>query len=193
MAISARLGRFYRRCLRLRLGALPLGREQSMQRRERAERRHRMRLHAHRAAARCIKHPKRQLPKAYRRRPPKAASRRGDRPTLDYLMNANSASHPGMPRVDDLDLVASFRTVCLLVRTCTTSAVPTRRWATGRPTRPMISKSSRRIWRPEPAGPTLAKPLTCLRDRRQLFSRFRHPTPAQIFDCLVLKALAPIG
>jgi hypothetical protein len=25
-----------------------------------------------------------------------------------------------MPRVDDLDLVASFRTVCLLVRTCTT-------------------------------------------------------------------------
>lgn len=89
-----------------------------MQRRERAERRHRMRLHAHRAAARCIKHPKRQLPKAYRRRPRKAASRRGDRPTLDYLMNANSASHPGMPRIDDLDLVASFRTVCLLVRTC---------------------------------------------------------------------------
>jgi transposase len=35
------------------------------------------------------------------------------------LMNANSASHPGMPRVDDLDLVASFRTVCLLVRSCT--------------------------------------------------------------------------
>jgi hypothetical protein len=90
-----------------------------MQRRERAERRHRMRLHAHRAAARYIKHPKRQLPKAYRRRLRKAASRRGDRPTLDYLMNANSASHPGMPRVDDLDLVASFRTVCLLVRTCT--------------------------------------------------------------------------
>ena len=95
-----------------------------MQRRERAERRHRMRLHAHRAAARCIKHPKRQLPKAYRRRPRKAASRRGDRPTLDYLMNANSASHPGMPRVDDLDLVASFRTVCLLVRSCT---IPSRR------------------------------------------------------------------
>jgi hypothetical protein len=120
MAISARLGRFYRRCFRLRLRALPLGREQSMQRRERAERRHRMRLHAHRAAARCIKHPKRQLPKAYRRRLRKAASRQGDRPTLDYLMNANSASHPGMPGVDDLDLVASFRTVCLLVRTCTT-------------------------------------------------------------------------
>ena len=96
-----------------------------MQRRERAERRHRMRLHAHRAAARCIKHPKRQLPKAYRRRPRKAASRRGDRPTLDYLMNANSASHPGMPRVDDLDLVASFRTVCLLVRTCITTTDPT--------------------------------------------------------------------
>ena len=44
--------------------------------------------------------------------PRKAASRRGDRPALDYLMNANSASHPGMPRVDDLDLVASFRTPC---------------------------------------------------------------------------------
>jgi hypothetical protein len=47
--------------------------------------------------------------------------------------------------------------------------VRTRRWATGRPTRPMLSKSSRRIWRPEPAGPILAKPLTCLRDRSQLY------------------------
>src|SRR5271156_1328001 len=33
----------------------------------------------------------------------------------------------------------------------------------------MLSKSSRGIWRPEPAGSTLAKPLTCLRDRRQLY------------------------
>jgi hypothetical protein len=128
MAISGRLGRCYRRCFRLRLRALLLGREQSVQRRERAERRHRMRLHAHRAAARCIKHPKRQLPNAYRRRPCKAASRRRNRPTLDYLMNANGALSPRMPRVDDLDLVASFRTVCLLVRTCTTLVVSTQRW-----------------------------------------------------------------
>jgi putative transposase len=33
--------------------------------------------------------------------------------------------------------------------TSTTSGVRTRRWATGRPTRPMLSKSSRRIWRAE--------------------------------------------
>jgi hypothetical protein len=31
-------------------------------------------------------------------------------------MNANGAPGPGMPRVDDLDLVASLRTVCLMVR-----------------------------------------------------------------------------
>jgi Integrase core domain len=116
---SARLGKCYRRCFRLHLRALPLGREQSVQRRERAERRHRMRLHAHRAAARCIKHTKRQPPKCVQARPP----HRGNRPTL---MNANSASHPGMSRVDDLDLVASFRTVCLLVRSCTTRSTGTR-------------------------------------------------------------------
>jgi transposase len=57
----------------------------------------------------------------------------GNRPTLDYLMNANSASHPGMPRVDDLDLVASFRTVCLLVRSCTIPHAATRPWAIFRP------------------------------------------------------------
>jgi hypothetical protein len=127
MAISARLGRCYRRCFRLRLIALPLGREQSIQRRERAVRRHRMRLHAHRAAARSIKHPKRQLPNAYGRRPRQAASRRGNRPTLRYLMNANGAPGPGMPRVDDLDLVTNFRTVCLLVRSCTIPSAAIRR------------------------------------------------------------------
>ena len=39
-------------------------------------------------------------------------------------MNANGALSPRMPRVDDLDLVASFRTVCLLVRTCTLELDP---------------------------------------------------------------------
>ena len=44
-------------------------RKSSIQRRERAVRRHRMRLHAHRAAARSIKHPKETLPNGVRASP----------------------------------------------------------------------------------------------------------------------------
>jgi transposase, IS5 family len=49
--------------------------------------------------------------------------------TLDYLMNLNGAFHPGMPGVGDLDLVASFRTVRLLVRVVQSLTPPLRPFA----------------------------------------------------------------
>ena len=49
------------------------------------------------------------------------------------------------------------RTASIDGSTSTTGGVRTRRWATGRPTRSMLSKSSRRIWRPEPSRTHLSK------------------------------------
>jgi hypothetical protein len=89
-------------------------------------------------------------------------------------MNANSATKPSMMPVKNL---AKNGPVGVLKARCTTSGVRTRRWATGRPTRPMLSKSSRRIWRPEPAGTHLSKaanlsqgPAPALEDRHGIIA-----------------------
>ena len=116
MAISTRLGRCYRcscRCSAHRI------REQGPQGRQRGQGCNRLRCRARGAACTGIEHPGRDLLQARDGRVHETAARRCARRSLDHLVKANGAPSPGMPGVDNRDLVASCRTMGLVVRSCT--------------------------------------------------------------------------
>ena len=126
MAISTRLGRCYRcscRCSARRV------REQGAQGRQRGQGRNRLRRRARGAAYDGVEHPDRDLLQARVGRIHETAARRCARRSLDHLVKANRAPSPGMPSVDNRDLVASCRTMGLVVRSCTIGSACTQPWA----------------------------------------------------------------
>jgi len=139
MAISTRLGRCYRcscRCAAHRV------REQGAQSRQRGQGRNRLRRRARGAACTGIEHPGRDLLQARDGRVHETAARRCARRSLDHLVKANWAPSPGMPGVDNRDLVASCRTMGLVVRSCTIDSACIRPWATE--PRPRLAPAWRR-------------------------------------------------
>jgi len=129
MAISTRLGRCYRCSCRCSAHCI---REQGAQGRQRGQGRNRLRRRARGAAYDGVEHPDRDLPQARVGRIHETAARRCARRSLDHLVKANGAPSPGMPGVDNRDLVASCRTMGLVVRSCTTDSACTPPWATAR-------------------------------------------------------------
>ncbi len=128
MAISTRLGRCYRcscRCSARRI------REQGAQGRQRGQGRNRLRRRARGAAYNGVEHPDRDLLQARDGRVHETAARRCARRSLDHLVKANRAPSPGMPGVDNGDVVAGCRTMGLVVRSCTIGSGCTRPLATG--------------------------------------------------------------
>jgi hypothetical protein len=126
MAISTRLGRCYRcscRCSAHRI------REQGAQGRQRGQGRNRLRRRARGSACTGIEHPGRDLLRARDGRVHETAARRCARRSLDHLVKANWAPSPGMPGVDNRDLVASCRTMGLVVRSCIIGSACTQPWA----------------------------------------------------------------
>ena len=116
MAISTRLGRCYRRSCRC---SAPCIREQGAQGRQRGQGRNRLRRRARGAACTGIEHPGLGISSRARDgRVHETAAGRGARRSLDHLVKANWAPSPGMPGVDNRDLVASCRTMGLVVRSC---------------------------------------------------------------------------
>src|SRR5215213_2704194 len=116
MAISTRLGRCYRCSCRCSAHCI---REQGAQGRQRGQGRNRLRRRARGAAYNGVEHPDRDLLRARDGRVHETAARRCARRSLDHLVKANAAPSPGMPGVDNRDLVASCRTMGLVVRSCT--------------------------------------------------------------------------
>jgi hypothetical protein len=146
MAISTRLGRCYRcscRCSAHRV------REQGAQGRQRGQGRNRLRRRARGAAYDGVEHPDRDLLQARVGRIHETAARRCARRSLDHLVKANRAPSPGMPSVDNRDLVASCRTMGLVVRSCTMAGDPTPALTGRRRTRP-TSIGCRNPWQPKP-------------------------------------------
>ena len=90
-------------------------------------------------------------PECVQASPLKAPSRRPNHSTLGYLINANGAPSPRMPRVDDLELVSSFRTVCILVRSCTIPHAAIRAWAIFRPSNTKGMMASVTLPKPNPS------------------------------------------
>ena len=172
MAISTRLGRCYRCSCRCSAHCI---REQGAQGRQRGQGRNRLRRRARGAACTGIEHPGRDLLQARDGRVHETAARRCARRSLDHLVKANWAPSPGMPGVDNRDLVASCRTMGLVVRSCTTAFDPTPPWATA----PRLRRGP--AWRRSPCvrqpdiliysihskggGPTSSSPLSWSRLR----------------------------
>ena len=126
MAISTRLGRCYRCSCRCSAHCI---REQGAQGRQRGQGRNRLRRRARGAAYDGVEHPDRDLPQARVGRIHETAARRCARRSLDHLVKANRAPSPGMPGVDNRDLVASCRTMGLVVRSCIIGSACTQPWA----------------------------------------------------------------
>ena len=137
MAISTRLGRCYRCPARGFARCAPCCvREQGVQGRQRGQRRDRLHRRLRRAARDGVEHPDRDLLRARRGRVHERAARaarcRAGR-SLNHVMGADQAPGPGMPSVDNGDLVAGGRIMGLLVRDWITPFDRTRRSAPSRP------------------------------------------------------------
>ena len=80
--------------------------KQCAQRQEGRKRSHRMRHPAHRATRRSVEHPERELLNTDRACAGETTPRRSaPPPPHDELVDEDRAPNPGMPRIDDLDLV----------------------------------------------------------------------------------------
>ena len=133
-------------------GSVPVTRrvgEQGVQGRQRGQRRDRLPRRPHRAARDGVEHPDRDLLEARDGRVHEAAARRRAGRALDHLVEANRAPGPGMPSVENGDLVARAGTMGLVVRSCTTPADRIRALTGGRRIKP-TSLGCRRSRRPEP-------------------------------------------